>query len=122
MVLPHSHYVRARQNAAFHVQVELIETLSAADTPCTITVCARVVRVFRASKSIHSDDTVRFGVAVNRRDDEIPDGGTIWIDYENFSSARFMEVFLDGDPPDCQVALWQCQLIESPSRKPKMKG
>ncbi len=122
MVLPDSHYRQARRNAAFHVQVELIELPTSTDTPCTITVSARVVQVFRALKSIDPGDMVRFGVAVNRRDDDIPAGGTIWIDYENLSSARFMEVFLDGDPPDCQVALWNCQLIDSPSRKPKMKG
>ena len=121
MVLPSSHYDQARHDAAFHVQVELIKLPTGADTPCTITVCARVVEVFRALKSINPGDTVRFGVDVNRRDDEIPAGGTIWIDYDNLSSARFMEVFLDGDPPDCQVALWNCQLIDSPSRKPKMK-
>ena len=122
MVLPASRYRQARHDAAFHVQVELTEIPSMADTPCEVSVCAKIVQIFRARKSLHSGDTVKFGVAVNRAGDEIPAGGTLWIDYENLASHRFLEVFLDGDPPDCHVPLWNYQLLDSPSPEPKMDG
>ena len=122
MVLPDSHYRQARHEAAFHVQVELTEIPSPAGTPCEVSVCAKIVQIFRAWNSLRSGDTVKFGVAVNRRGDEIPAGGTLWIDYDNLVSHRFMEVFLDGDPPDCHVPLWNYQLLDSPSEEPKMDG
>ena len=120
MVLPASEYRHARRDAEFHVQVELTEVPSTADTPCEISVCAKVVQIFRARRPLHLGDAVKFSVAVNRPGDEMPAGGTLWIDYDNLASHRFMEVFLDGDPPDCRVALWQYQLLDSASEEPKM--
>ena len=120
MVLPASHYRQARHDAAFHVQVELTEVPSTADTPGEISVCAKVVQIFRARKPLHPGDALKFGVAVNRPGDDIPVGGTFWVDYDSLASHRFMEVFLNGDPPDCTVALWQYQLLDSPSAKPKI--
>jgi hypothetical protein len=120
MVLPASHYRQARHNAEFHLQVELMEIPATATTPCNITVSAKVVQVFRARTSLHRGDTVTFGIAVNRPGDDIPAGGAIWIDYDNLASHRFMEVFLDGEPPECNVALWQCRLLDAPSQTPQM--
>ena len=122
MVLPASRYRQARHDAVFHVQIELTDVPSTADTPCEISVCAKVVRIFRAGKPLDPGDTVNFGVAVNRPGDEIPAGGTLWIDYDNLVSYRFMEVFLAGDPPDCRVPLWNYLLLDSPSPEPKMDG
>ena len=120
MVLPASQYRQARHEAAFHIQVKLTQVPSTADAPGEITVSAKVVQIFRARKPLHPGDTVKFSVAVNRPGDEMPASGTLWIDYNNLASHRFMEVFLDGDPPDCHVALWQYQLLDSASEEPKM--
>jgi hypothetical protein len=120
MVLPSTRYDQARRDATFHVQVELNEISSTADTPGEISVCAKVVQIFRARKPLRRGEAVKFGVAVNRPGDELPAGGTLWIDYDNLASHCFLEVFLNGDPPNCTVALWQYQLIDSPSKEPTM--
>ena len=90
------------------------------DTPSEISVRAKVVQVFRARKPIDPGDAIKFGVAVSRPSDDIPAGGTLWVDYDSLASHRFMEVFLNGDPPNCTVALWQYQLLDSPTAKPKI--
>lgn len=79
MVSPASRYSQARHDAVFHVQVELTVIPSSADTPCEISVCAQVVQIFRAGKPLNPGDTVNFGVAVNRRGNEFPAGGTLLI-------------------------------------------
>lgn len=122
-MLPASKYKHARRNAAFHLQVELIELLPIIKTPCNVKVNAQVVTVFRAPSSLCLGDRVAFTVAVTRPSDDpghIPYGGQIWTNYDDLVAARFMEVFLDGDPPELNIALWQSKLIDSVSITPVM--
>lgn len=115
-MLPASKYRKARRNAAFHVQVELIGPLPVIDTPGNVKVKAQVATVFRGSNSLSAGDHVTFEVAVTRptdHPDSLPYGGQIWTNFDKSEAARFMEVFLNGDPPDCEVALWQSKLIDS---------
>ena len=120
-MLPASRYKEARRNAVYHVQVELIGPLPMIDTPGKVKVKAQVATVFRGSTSLKVGDQVTFEIAVTRKTDHpdsLPYGGQIWTDFDKLEAARFMEVFLNGEPPDCEVALWQSKLINSVTTSP----
>src|SRR5262249_29663461 len=49
-----------------------------------------------------------------------PPGGVTWTDYARLVGARYMEVYLNGKPPDCSVALWQSTIIETACDTPAL--
>jgi hypothetical protein len=68
---------------------------------------------------------VTFAVSVLTPDTprkRIPIGGTRWTDYAALRAAAYLEVFLDGQPPACKVALWQLAIIPAPTDRPTLKG
>lgn len=113
-----SHYEQARRDAEFHVQVEIRHVQRNVATPGQACVDADVIRIFRGQHALKLGDAVRFVVSVltgNESLDDVPIGGTIWTNYNNLQEARYLEVFLDGLPRECAVALWQLAIIDSPS-------
>lgn len=120
-MLPLSHYEQARRDAEFHVQVEIRHVQRNVATPGQARVDANVIRIFRGQHALKLGDAVRFVVSVltgNESLDNVPIGGTIWTNYNNLPATRFLEVFLDGLPPECAVALWQLSIIDSLSDLP----
>ncbi len=121
-MLPASHYLRAQRTADWHVQVRRFNVPELVSTPATATVHSKIMRVFRATSPISLGEELAFGVSVIRPNDEMPVGGIIWMDYDQLTVARFMEVFLNSKEQlsHCEVALWQSRLIDQPSDKPCM--
>jgi hypothetical protein len=111
-------YEQARDTAQYHVQVELAGVPADVSTPGDVRVHARVLHVFRGRKGLRPGALVMFSISVNREGDAIPCGGAIWTHYEHLLKAKYMEVFLNGEPPECTVALWQSAIIDSASAKP----
>ena len=117
-MLPLSHYEQARRDAEFHVQVKIRHVQSNVATPGQARVDAEVIRIFRGQHALKLGDAVRFVVSVltgNENFKDVPFGGTIWTNYNDLQAAKYLEVFLDGLPPECAVALWQLVIIDSPS-------
>jgi hypothetical protein len=83
---------------------------------------ATVVRVFRGGAIIREGATIRFRIAVTVPGDEIPAGGIIWKPYKDVLEGRYLEAFLDGDPPDLAIALSQSEFIAEPTLRPVMRG
>jgi hypothetical protein len=100
-------YERARRAARFHLQVEVTqvagrENASPGAPSWPAHVAAQVVRVFRGQESIHVGDSVEFDVWVDA-DNIPPRVGTPHLSASALSGARYLEVFLGGDPPHCQA-------------------
>jgi hypothetical protein len=84
-----------------------------------VPVAGRVVAVFRGDGKLNSGDEVRFSAAVYRNPNEIPPGGWSWISKDAFSNAEYLEVFLNGEPPNCEVADYQVLVIDTPTQSPR---
>lgn len=121
-MLQPEHYWMARHEARFHVQIEVLSAAPAERTPGPMPVQARVVRVFRGDGSLAAGDSVHFVEQVTRPGDEIPCGGMIWKAHDAVLSARYLEAFLNGDPPNCVIPLCQSEVIAAPTVRPIMPG
>ena len=117
-MLPPPAYIEARLLAKFHVQVEIEPSVVDA-TPAYLPVRGRVRRVFRGG-SLEPGAELRFTVPVCRRGDEIMPGGDLWMYHEQFQGAKYMEVFLDGTPPECKLACSQCSVVAGLSDLPQL--
>lgn len=92
-------------------------------TPDRVRVNAEIIRVFRGEPRLVPGDRVHFSVSVLTGDEEldrVPIGGSIWTNYAALQSARFLEAFLDGTPPDCEIRLWQLAILDTPTDRPTM--
>jgi hypothetical protein len=112
-------YTESRLRAKYHVQVG-IESRDMDRTPALVPVCCRVRRVFRGDDRLHVGDPVRFSIAVCRDGEDIPEGGDLWMSYEDFQNAEYLEAFLDGIPPDCEAARSQRFVIARLSNDPQI--
>ena len=122
-MLHHWQYEQARRDAEFHVQVAVHYVQNNVQTPGSAHVDAEVVRVFRGGGKLRLGDPVHFVLSVLTGDEDpltIPVGGTLWMNYHALQTAQYLEVFLDGLPPECAVVLWQYDIIDEPTKKPTM--
>lgn len=115
-------YLMARHEARFHVQVEVITVSPVERTPGPVRLDARVIQVFRGDRTLKAGDRVTFEEHVMRPGDSIPCGGILWKEGGALQQARYLEVFLNGDPPECAVPLCQSEVIAAPSNKARMRG
>ncbi len=114
-------YEEARRTADFHGQVRILNVDQSIQTPGVAQVTAEVVRSFRRHPAYSCGAHVRFGVSVlsgNEPWERVPIGGTRWTNYTELLRAKYMEIFLNGDPPACQVALWQSAIVEMLTTRP----
>lgn len=114
MAVPFHGHLRARLKARFHVQVQLEQPGADFETPAVVPVRGRVVRVFRGGRALRVGDEVRFSVTVFRRGGPVwPGAGFMW--YDEFIRTTYMEAYLNGDPPACELPLHECTAIDGPT-------
>jgi hypothetical protein len=82
----------------------------------------RVLKVYRSDGTLKVGDCVNFAEYVMREGDEIPCGGTRWKRHDEVWNARYLEAFLNGEPPSCEVALCQSVMLSAPTDCPQMDG
>jgi hypothetical protein len=46
--------------------------------------------------------------------------GPAYIHRDHFMAARYMEVYLYGDPPECKLAAYEFGVIRAPSEEPTL--
>jgi hypothetical protein len=117
MAMPRPAYDEARLRARYHVQIELAHA-TVGETPAHVPVIGRVRRIFRGDDCLRLGDEVHFSVAVCRPGDDLAPGGHQWMYVRHLERATYMEAFLDGTPPECQVARSQCFVIPALSNAP----
>ena len=110
--------IRARQNAPFHVEIELEERWHEPSDFESISVHGRVVRVFRGDGRLTPDDEVKFTLWVCQPGNEPTSPAYAYQD--DFRRATHMEVYLSGSPPNCEIAAYEFVLLGAPSEKPRM--
>jgi hypothetical protein len=79
-----------------------------------------VVRVFRSDATLAVGDGVWFKVHVYRGDLSFFAPGGSAIHYDTIRSAKYVEAYLNGCPPECHSPLDEWQIIESPSDHPQV--
>lgn len=124
MALPPESYEKARREAQLHVQVELNPVSEKVEERCEyFPLTGKIVRIFRGHRICRVGDILNFDVAVISDDYSpifFPPGGTIWLRYSDLLSNKYIEVYLNGKPPNCHVALCQYSLIPAPTEEPVM--
>ncbi len=79
-----------------------------------------VVRAFRTDGLLGLGDRVEFPLWVCRRGDE-PTGPAFIYD-EAFSRAEYMEAYLAGTPPKCQLVAYEFCVLEAPTDQPVLRA
>ena len=111
--------LRGRLLAPYHVQLKLLRREAVPDT-CAMAVTAEVVRVFRGAGCLRLGDKVTVSVPVARPDVPPPAGAGPMLSEFLFSSAKYLEAFLDGAPPAFDICRHQFSIIREPSDAPYM--
>ena len=99
---------QAQYESQYHLQVELDKNCRANDADFRsnhegrLGVRGKVMRIFRGDRELSLGDVVTFNVSIRKEEIPLYGSRTIWA--KQFDEAEFMEVFLDGEPPDLQVA------------------
>jgi hypothetical protein len=112
-------YAEARLRARFHLQLEYQQP-RIVSTPDYVTIRARVRRVFRDSGTLALGDEIQFDLPIRGPGDPIPLDGNGWILRGAIADGRYLEVFLNGNPPSCTLAASQYRLLPELSRDPLM--
>ena len=117
MTIPLEGRLKWRQTAPFHIQLEL-EKSEDFHPWGDIQVHGRAVRVFRTDGRVAVGDSLGFALWVCRPGDEPT--GPAYIYYDDLKTARYMEAYLYGDPPECELAAYEFNVIDTPSDEPTL--
>jgi hypothetical protein len=106
-----------RTTAPFHVQFQL-EKEEHVKIPSAIFMGGQVVRVFRSDGRLGLGDRVRFKIWLCQPGDEPT--GPAFIYHSAFTRARYIEAYLHGQPPDCDLAAYELEVLSAPTDEPTM--
>jgi hypothetical protein len=98
----------------FHVQVELVTGSEPLLGPKRVQ--GRVVQVFRGDGRVVPGDQIAFRLWVCESGKEPT--GECYVYRNDFIRARYIEAYLHGSPPKCEIAGNEFTLIDSPSETP----
>ena len=105
----------ARREAPFHIQMA-VEARSVMRTVAQI--AGKVVRVFRTDGRLEEGDAISWAIWVCRPGDEPT--GPAYIYADDLARASFIEVYLRGTPPACDLAAYEFTLIDAPTERAVM--
>jgi hypothetical protein len=106
--------ILCRRMSPFHVQVELVTEREPLLGPRRVQ--GRVVQVFRGDSRVVPGDQIVFRLWVCEPGKEPT--GECYVYRNHFIRARYVEAYLHGSPPRCEIAGNEFTLIDSPSEKP----
>ena len=107
-----------RKIAPFHVQLELEKSHCVTSISGETRVQGRAIRVFRTDGLVAAGDRIAFRIYVCEPGDEPI--GPACIYFDEFMRATHMEVYLDGTPPECELAAYEFSVIDAPSDQPNL--
>jgi hypothetical protein len=119
-LMPPQVYREARAAAPYHVQIAVTKVDAPRVGPGTCSVEGQVLKIFKNETGKLTDDmTVGFDVACRREGEQVPLGGTIWLDTGALEKADYMEVYLTDAGEGFAVPLWNYKLIQHLSDIPQ---
>jgi hypothetical protein len=104
-----------RREAPFHIQIA-VETHTVVRGEAQI--AGKVVRVFRTDGCLEEGNDIAWTIWVCRPGDEPT--GPAYIYEEVLARASFIEAYLCGTPPNCELAAYEFTLVDAPSEQPVM--
>jgi len=110
--------IQWRMRAPFHVQFHLEKKEEPLRIPSDIFLGGQVVRVFRSDGRLESGDRVRFKIWLCQPGDE--QTGPAFIHHDAYTRARYVEAYLHGQPPDCELAGYEFEVLSAPTDEPTM--
>ena len=120
MLAPES-YEQARKNALLHLQIELDPIdRQIEERELNFPITGKIVRIFRGNQICQLEEFINFDVAVCSPDAPVLMSGIWWLKYSDLLDRKYLEVYLDGKPPNFSVALWQNESIDAPTEQPVM--
>ncbi len=114
-------YRKARQSAAYHVQLAITKVDAPRQGPGGCLVEGQVLKIFKnAGDKLAPDQIIEFPVACYRRGESVPIGGTVWLDTDQLEKADYIEVYLNEDGEGFTPALWNYHIIAKVSDTAQM--
>jgi hypothetical protein len=113
-MMPAQYYIDAARKARYHVQGPLVQRSDNGWARL------RVERVFRGDRRLAPGDELVFCVPVRWPHQQIPAAEILWTSIATWRATRFVEAFLDGDPPECTLAGYQWTPLPALTRRPTM--
>lgn len=115
------YYRRAREQAAYHVQVGITKVTAPRPGPGGCVVEGQVLRIFKnEGETLTPDMRIGFPVACYRQGESVPIGGTQWLNTDELEKADYMEVYLDDVDGSLEPAMWNYRLIPELSETPQL--
>jgi hypothetical protein len=109
----------ARSVAPFHVQLEL---LNRPETPLgygkDIVLRGTIVRLFRGAPLLSLGSELSFHIWLGDPDEEEAIGSPPFVIYEDLIRLPYVETYLTGQPPKCEIVCYEFQFIPAPSDAP----
>ena len=112
-------YNESRLRAKYHLQIEINDRAEVGQTPTDTPLFCRVRRVFRG-EDLHIGDDVRFTVYVIGDLEEVDPDVEGFMYLSTLLAARYLEVFLEGEPPNLALTLSEFGVIQRPSDEPRL--
>jgi hypothetical protein len=110
---------KARRNAPFHVQIKLVNLPATRPEPSDeIRIGGLVVQIFHGDPFLQVGNFVSFAIWVCRSGDEPT--GPAYAYYDDLVRMGHVEVYLQGQPPDCDLVGYEYLLIAAPSLDPQL--
>jgi hypothetical protein len=107
----------ARRVAPFHVQLELLTRRSTApERGRQITLRGPIVRLFRGTPILSLGDELSFDIWLCNPGGEPT--GLPYVYYDDLVRLPYVETYLSGKPPDCDIVCYEFQFIPAPSDSP----
>jgi hypothetical protein len=123
MALHPETYKQARKKALLHIQIEIDpiqESVEEFDDRFPIS--GKIIRIFRGSQICQLGEFINFEIAVwDLRVNplaRVPASGILWLNYSGLLERKYLEVYLNGKPPNFNVALFQYESIDAPTEHP----
>jgi hypothetical protein len=111
--------LKARREAPLHVQLQL----TSVPPECPnheVAIEGRIVTVFRGQALAAAGAVVEFPIWVCRPGDEPT--GPAYVYHDTLVAATYMELYLYGSPPKCQLAAYEFVVIASSSATPVLSA
>lgn len=109
-----------RNKARFHLKVEVLSVQDVGEkqplVPFNVSIKARVVGIFRGDASLRLGDLVNFNVTAIQPDKSPDSIVPKTIKYSRLLEAQYMEIFLDGQFPNCYIpVISELSILKEPA-------